>query len=223
MSHIPLLLALVFVVVPFAGCFGDNDSTPGATGKETYENFDALAVGKAPAGWTASAGSSWVVQANATAPSKGNVVHGSGTGARNWLLADGAGTFGNMDAKVQFNIQSTDQPGGAGFVFHYVDATHYYLIRYSPTEVGWHLFLANGGDPDKKGDATLTTTTLGPLLGQWTQLTVSIEGTHIEAKQGDTKVIDYTEQDASAPTVGTVGLFTRGNTVALFDNFEVDP
>jgi hypothetical protein len=216
-----LFAPLACCVLLLAGCTSSTTTTTtasGASGHELREHFDTMQAGPAPQGWTPSADSTWKVESASGGP--GNVVRGVGTQARNWLLAP-AGDFGNMDLNVKIDVLTRTEPGGAGVVIHFQDATHYVIIRFSPAEAAWHLFVANGGDPSKKGEATHDPAKL-PALNEWTTLKVSVAGHHIQAWQGTELVIDY-DDGGNAPAAGQAGLFTRGATEALFDDFEVHP
>jgi hypothetical protein len=197
-------------------------SKPVGTGVE--EEFDARATGMAPTGWSKTGGT-WVVEANAAAPTSPNVVRGTGDAnkGRSSFLDDAAGAYGNFEARVTFQLVSGEHPQGAGLSFRFADEQHYTLVRYSNSEQGWHLFVANGGDADKKGSATLPLEGALPGFGGWIKLRVRAQGDHVEAWWNETKVIDYRETSQTAARQGTAGLFLRGQTVALFDDFEVEP
>ncbi|MEA3189881.1 MAG: hypothetical protein QOD77_463 [Thermoplasmata archaeon] len=220
-----LLPCAIVGLVLLAGCSSTTttSSSTGAAAKFSTANFDGSATGGVPAGWSPTGGS-WRVVSAADAPSGTHAMEGRGdaTEGRTTLVADGAGALGDFEAFVRFNLQSGEHPQGAGLSFRFVDETHYYCIRYSNSEQGWHLFLANGADPSKKPDATVEFNGTLPGFNEWVSLRVEADGSHIEAFANGTKVIDYTETDATAPKSGKVGLMLRGQTVALFDDFEVE-
>lgn len=224
----PLLPSLLCLVL-LAGCASTTttSTTTAAsatlTGKATTASFEADVAGALPAGWTPTGGS-WKVAVHDGAPSGTRVLegHGDATEGRTSLLSDAAGTFADLSARVRFSLVSGEHPQGAGLSFRFVDETHYYCIRYSSSEQGWHLFVANGGDPSKKPEASVAFNGTLPGFGDWVDLRVEAHGPRITATANGTKVIDYTEADPTAPRAGMVGPMLRGQTVALFDDFHVE-
>ncbi len=215
-----------------AGCGGKTETgsssptwaAPPPPGAAFTENFDSLAVGAAPSNWT-NTGATWRVIANSTAPSTPNVIQGTGspTKGRTSLLLDPAGSFGDFEAQVRFQIVSGEHPQGAGLSFRFKDPEHYTLIRFSTSEQGWHIFVADGGEADKQNSASLPVEAELPVLGEWIELRIEARGSHIQAWWNGTLVIDYTETSESVPHSGTLGLFLRGESVALFDDLVVKP
>lgn len=236
-----ILMALFVAGTLLAGCMGDNDgsnqkpggstsptTTPSTTqpqtpnGQRITESFDALDAGAVPAGWEKELGT-WGAAENRTDTAHPKTMRGAGQAdpGLSSLVAKPAGTFGDFEAEVSFQMLSGEHPQGAGMVFHWVDEENYQIIRYSISESGWHLFTMNDGNRNKESAATAAGGT-SPAFGDWVNFRVVSENGHITAFDGATKVIDYVLQDADAK-VGYVGLFTRGDTVTLFDNFEVEP
>lgn len=152
-----------------------------------------------------------------------SVVCGEGTLALNSLTLDGV-SLSNLEASVAFRMVNRSElefDAGAGLVVHYVNATEYQIIRYSPREQGWHLFTVIT-KPDgtvnrtKQDSASVTPPTTNPDFDQWVHLTVrSVNGT-ITAFDGTTKVIEYV-LPAGHSTTGTVGYFLRAQQAAQFE------
>lgn len=216
------------VLVLAAGCLGSPAPTTSTTahdpGDAFTEGFDTMAVGAQPAGWT-NTGATWRVAVDPSAYSPPNVMEGTGspTKGRTSLLNTPAGAYGDFSATVRFQLLSGEHPQGAGLSFRWADEEHYTLIRYSNSEQGWHIFVADGGEVDKKSAGTLGIAGDLPQFGAWIDLRVLAHGDRIEAWWGDMKVIDYTETSPTVARSGQVGLFLRGATVALFDDLAVEP
>lgn len=221
------LAPLLFSVALLAGCADSAElfSCPAtAAGSAFTTGFDDMTVGAAPAGWI-DTGASWAVASDANATSGTNILRGEGSPSkgRTSLLAAPMGSYGDFNATIRVNLVSGEHPQGAGLSFRYKDETRYTLIRYSNSEKGWHIFVADGGEVDKKSNATLGIAGDLPKFGQWVDLHVLAAGDHIQAWWGTMKVIDYTETSDTVARSGCVGPFLRGETVALFDDFQVKP
>jgi len=222
----PALGLGLLTIALLSGCSGGTTSsstTPaGPAGTETFDNFEAASLGAPSADWDAHNGA-WTITQNATAPNGAHVLQGSGgANARSTLLSEKAKDWGNFNANIKFNILSGDAPNGGGLAFHFDDSGNYIIIRWSPAEIGWHLFVVNGETSTKKESATVVQTASHPGMNQWVALHVNVEGNHVQAFDGATKVIDYT-LEANDPHEGRAGPFVRGNSVVQFDAFEIDP
>ena len=229
---IPLLLVASLLA---SGCGGPSASTSSSTtrpaqpaGALQEETFDAIAPGGLPAGWAPDVGT-WTVVANASAPSGAHVLQGAGAKGRNSLLAPGA--YLDFEATVTFVMVSGEHPQGAGLSFRYAQDGSYRIIRYSTSEQGWHYFIARGADAEKVHAGSVAQNESHPVFHEWVTLRVRAEGRHVhawhvqDAADGgaprEVLVIDLTETED--PKEGQVGPFVRGDTVALFDDFRVEP
>lgn len=232
--RLAILLLLVASLVA-SGCGGPPVSTSSSStrpaqpaGSLQEETFDAIAPGALPAGWAPDVGT-WSVVANATAPSPGQVLQGAGAKGRNSLLAPGA--YLDFEATVTFVMVAGEHPQGAGLSFRYAPDGSYRVIRYSTSEQGWHYFIARGADAEKVHAGSVGQNESHPVFHEWVTLRVRAEGRHVQAwhvqdaadggAPREVLVIDLTE--AEEPKEGQVGPFVRGDTVALFDDFGVDP
>ena len=81
------------------------------------ENFDTTAAGAAPAGWkcgvTGRGSPRWQVEADATAPSKPNVLKQAGSGTFPWCVKTGVAIAdGYVEVKFKSISGREDQAGG---------------------------------------------------------------------------------------------------------------
>ncbi|HEX3643956.1 MAG TPA: hypothetical protein VHT95_00025, partial [Vicinamibacterales bacterium] len=88
----------------------------GSAATRTF-NFDADAVGAVPAGWlagvTGQGGHHWSVEADASAPSKPNVLKQSGRGDFPWCVLPGSSIAdGRVEVRFKPIAGSEDQAGG---------------------------------------------------------------------------------------------------------------
>lgn len=194
-----------------AGDEESDSSTP--TGSDPCPTVDASST---VPGWT-SHGARWGNVDSLEGQS--DVVCGEATGAVQSLVQDGP-SYADVEAWVSFNMLAGDS--GAGLVIHYKDDSNLNIIRYSPREQGWHLFTMIDGNRQKQDTASVTPPTTNPELHQWVRLRVLSEAGHVEAWDGETKVISY-DLPAEASHYGGVGYFLRDDGMAAaFDDFSAE-
>ncbi|HEX2065309.1 MAG TPA: hypothetical protein VHI93_00715 [Candidatus Thermoplasmatota archaeon] len=218
MRPIPVLVALA--VIALAGCMRAPPAPNVPLATSAAEGFDTIAPGSTPAGWTVHLGA-WGVVENVTDPAHLLVLRGAGQADPGLSSIVAPVAVGDFNATVAFKMLSGEHPQGAGLVFGFQDDENYQIVRYSLSENGWHLFTVLDGNRQKRSDASVTGGTL-PQANEWVFLRVESRAGHVQAFDGPTKVIDYT-LPAEAVRVGGVGPFVRGNTVAVFDDFRVEP
>ncbi len=215
---------LVLASTLFAGCAGEGDADEAYAGtatKEARENFDAVAVGGIPPGWASVTGA-WAVVDQVGAPSGGHAMKQSAVVVDTFpvLTNPAAGTFGNFEAYVKFDILNGSAAQAGGLAFRFEDKDNYYAIRYNHNEQTWNIFRWMDGTREKFSGVAGAP---AAGLNQWIQLKIEAEGTHIQAWANNVQVIDYTEKDANAPKVGSLGLWTKDDSVVAFDDFEAEP
>jgi len=111
-------------------------------------NFDTNSIGSAPSGWSAGVtgrGSfRWTVEADASAPSKSNVLKQSGRGDFPWCvknepqIADGY-------AEVKFKPVSGKEDQAGGVVWRWKDGDNYYVARANALEDNVSLYYTRHG------------------------------------------------------------------------------
>ncbi|MFO1534890.1 MAG: hypothetical protein ABR586_04430 [Thermoplasmatota archaeon] len=216
----PLPVAALLALSALAGCAATDTATstsqaPAAAG----EDFDALAVGGKPTGWTVHKGA-WGAAGNGTDKAHPLVLRGAGEAEPGLGSIVAPLSAADFEASVAFKMMSGEHPQGAGLVFHFQDDDNYQIIRYSITENGWHLFTVIDGNRQKQGAASVADET-HPEANQWVGFRMESNGGHVLAFDGATKVIDY-QLPAGAALRGGLGPFVRGDTVAVFDDFTAN-
>jgi hypothetical protein len=100
-------------------------------------NFDDGAVGASPKGWTLTntgkGEPKWTIEADATAPSKSNVLQQSGKATYPLALKDGT-SIKDAFAAVKFKAISGSEDRAAGLVWRAKDANNYYVVRANALE-----------------------------------------------------------------------------------------
>ncbi len=192
--------------------------TQTASFTDTTATFDSDKVGELPAGFTAAKGT-WKVVADAKAPSAPNVVEQSALDLDfPQLVLDKAGSFDYGEITVNLQVMSGAKAQAAGVVFRRVDDKNMYTVRINQTEGTWNLFRTIDGTRDKFDPIAGAP---GAKQGEYTKLKVQFKDKVITAWANDVKVIEYTETSDKAPLKGKVGLWTKDDSVARFDDFAV--
>jgi len=212
--------AAAIVALSFFGLGADNS------------NFDDVVPPSMPPGWTATAtrearAPHWGVIREMSAPSRPNVFAQTST-------APGLSEFPmaifdrvicqDADLGVKFNITSHGRNHTAGLVWRYQDENNYYFLHFSVDQKNIVLFRMENGKAIPIPVPGAKPGTLGVAhdlrADQWYVVKVIIRGPHVRVLFGNRLLFDVT--DDSLPTPGKTGLWTRGGTVAWFDDFRLD-
>ncbi len=184
-----------------------------ASGKMTW-NFDNDRTGALPAGFYRAAGQ-WMVKADATAPSRPNVLAQmarSSTDTFNLALVAGT-RLRNLDlaARIRAIDGTTDQ--GGGLVWRAQDARNYYVARYNPLSRDFLLYKVHNYGRVELAHAGIESTP------GWHTLRVVMTDDHIECYLDGKKYLDV--RDATFREAGQVGLWTKADAVTYFDDLTV--
>ncbi len=180
------------------------------------ENFDRVAVGALPLGWTAGVTGSgsprWTIETDATAPSKPNVLKQAGRGTFPWCVKSSVAITDGFVA-VKFKPISGEEDQAGGLVWRWKDGDNYYVARANALENNVSLYYTEQGNRKtiKYVDA--------PVPGNvWHTLRVEFLGKRIKVSlDGKT----YIELDDSHITgSGAVGVWTKADSVTAFDDFS---
>jgi hypothetical protein len=189
-----------------------------ASAMETI-SFDSASAGALPEGWiagvTGKGASRWTVERDATAPSPPNVLKQSGRGDFPWCVKrDAAIENGFVEVKFKALAGTQDQAGGV--VWRWKDSGHYYVARANALEDNVSLYYTEGGSRKtiKYVDAPVA-------RGQWHTLRVEFSGRHVKVVfDGQTRIeVD----DAHIAGAGAVGVWTKADSVTVFDDFAFGP
>jgi hypothetical protein len=191
----------------------------GATAHAQAVNFDSDRPGAAPAGWecgsTGGGAPRWTVETDATAPSKSNVLKQSGSGPFPWCVKTGTALADGI-VEVKFKPLSGREDQAGGLVWRWKDGNTYYVARANALENNVSLYYTERGRriTIKYVDA--------PVAGNaWHTLRVEFKGTRIRVLL-DGKA--YIEQDDShIAGSGAVGVWTKADSVTVFDDFSYQP
>ena len=189
-----------------------------ATGLAVAEtvNFDDMKPGALPPGWTAtqtgSGSAKWSVEKDASAPSKPNVLKQSGEATFPVCIKNDTNLKdGFVEVKFKPVAGKEDQAGGV--IWRVQDANNYYIARANALEDNVTIYhTINGKRVAFKNINTKVTS------GAWHTLRVDFKGNKFTVTFDGTNVIEAT--DESFANAGKVGVWTKADSVTLFDNFS---
>jgi hypothetical protein len=208
---VALLIAAVFVLME------------GNAMAETV-NFDNAATGKAPDGWTLTMTGRgqprWTVEKESTAPSKPNVLKQSGRATFPLALKNGT-SIRNGFVEVKFNAVTGSEDRAAGLIWRARDADNYYVVRANALEDNVVLYKTIKGVRTpldivgRKGGYGVST----PVPAeQWHTLRCEFSGTHFRVTYDGRPMFEV--EDASIKDAGMIGLWTKADSVTVFDDLE---
>jgi hypothetical protein len=178
--------------------------------------FDQDPIGTLPKAWeagvTGRGAPLWAVRADATAPSKPNVLQQSGSGDYPWCILRGTAIDdGFVEVKFKSIAGREDQAGG--LVWRWRDGNNYYVARANALENNVSLYYtANGRRNELKYvDAPVP-------RNVWHTLRVDFSGRNIIVSLNGKAYINLTDNHFSA--AGAVGVWTKADSVTAFDEFS---
>ncbi len=179
-------------------------------------NFDDAKAGAPPPGWksaiTGSGSAKWSIEQDSSAPSKPNVLKQSGVGTFPICIYESAKLKdGFVEMKFKPIEGKEDQAGGV--IWRVQDSNNYYIARANALEDNVTIYHTIGG---KRVAFKSINTKVKP--GVWHALRVDFDGNKFTVTFDGNKVIEATDQ--SFPNAGKVGLWTKADSVTLFDDFS---
>jgi len=178
-------------------------------------NFDGGETGKAPPGWnatkTGTGAAKWTIEKDANAPSKPNVLKQSGEATYPLCIKEGTSVKdGFVEVKFKPVAGKEDQAGGV--IWRCKDADNYYIARANALEDNVTIYHTVSG---KRVSFKNTNTKVAP--GQWHTLRVDFTGDRFVVTFNGKQVITAT--DDKIKDAGQVGLWTKADSMTLFDDF----
>jgi hypothetical protein len=179
-------------------------------------HFDDAAPGAAPPGWTptktGSGQAKWTVEKDDAAPSKPNVLKQSGEATYPICIKDGTSLKdGFVEVKFKPVAGKDDQAGGV--IWRCTDADNYYVARANALEDNVTIYHT------LKGKRVSFKNVNTPVKsGEWHTLRVDFAGNRFTVTLDGKKVIEGT--DDRIADAGKVGVWTKADSVTLFDDFS---
>lgn len=209
------MVAIAFTVV-MAGCVSVR-----------MENFDKAAAGTLPRSWaaaiTGTGEPNWSVEKDESAPSGSCVLKQSAwTPKPSFPLcvkSDVAFKDGFVEVKFKPIGGTNDQAGGV--VWRYLDANNYYIARANALEDNVVLYKVENGKRkalDIVGRVGGYGVKVEVPKQQWSTLRVDFAGSLFTVLFNGKKLFDV--EDATFTGPGKVGLWTKADSVTVFDDFR---
>jgi hypothetical protein len=179
-------------------------------------HFDGATPDAPPPGWTASktgsGSATWVVVADDTAPSKPNVLKQSGEATYPVCIKEDTNVRdGFVEVKFKPVSGKVDQAGGV--IWRAKDADNYYIVRANALEDNVTIYRTIGGKR-----VSFKNVNIPVKSGEWYTLRVDFAGNKFTVTFDGKKVIEAT--DDSFADAGKVGVWTKADSVTLFDDFS---
>jgi len=178
--------------------------------------FDSDAVGQKPGGWTCGATGNgtarWIVDADADAPSRPNVLKQEGKATFPWCVNNAIdATDGMVEVKFKPIAGKEDQAGGV--VWRWKDGNNYYVARANALENNVSLYYTVNG---KRKTIAYQDAPVAPNI--WHTLRVVYQGDAIAVTLDGKTYLNAKDRHISGP--GKAGVWTKADSVTLFDDFS---
>lgn len=185
-------------------------------------NFDDAPAGMPPVGWiltmTGRGEPKWTVEAEPSAPSKPNVLKQSGQATFPLAIkSDTAIRDGFVEVKFKAVAGSADR--AAGIIWRASDADNYYVVRANALEDNVVLYKTIGGVRTsldivgRKGGYGISTPVSS---GQWHALRCDFAGSRFKVTYDGQPLFEV--EDATLTNAGMIGLWTKADSVTMFDD-----
>jgi len=178
-------------------------------------NFDNATAGQLLTGWTGTKTGDgkpmWTVEKDETAPSRPNVLKQSGEADYPVAVKDDTSLKDGF-VEVKFKPVAGKEDQAAGIVWRYQDAGNYYIARANALEGNVRIYyFVNGKRTQFKG------VKIDVPTGQWQSLRVDFSGDASKVTFNGKQLFDAT--DSTIKAAGKVGVWTKADSVTLFDDF----
>jgi hypothetical protein len=178
-------------------------------------NFDNFTAGAPPPGWTATktgtGAAKWTIERDDSAPSKPNVLKQSGQATYPVCIKDDTSLKDGF-VEVKFKPISGKEDQAGGLIWRAKDPNNYYIARANALEDNVTIYhTINGRRTEKKR------TNIKVASNEWHTLRVDFDGDHFTVAFDGKKAIEW--DDNTFTDAGKVGVWTKADSVTLFDDF----
>src|SRR3954468_22100911 len=184
-------------------------------------SFDSTQTDAVPEGWTSTLTGSgdpkWTVENDDTAPSKSKVLKQSGRATYPLLLKNDSSIKDGF-VEIKFKAVAGSQDRAAGIVWRAKDVNNYYVTRANALEDNVVLYKTVNGvrSPlDIVGRKGGYGTNVKVPADTWHSLRVDFGGSRFRVSFNGKQLFEV--EDATFADAGKVGLWTKADSVTLFD------
>lgn len=179
-------------------------------------NFDDAAPGSMPPAWlqgvTGKGVPQWAVASDPTAPSRPNVLRQSGSGTFPWcVLPKAIVKDGFVEVRLKPISGKEDQAGGV--VWRWKDGNNYYVARANALENNVSLYYTENGKR-----ITVKYVAAPVARNAWHTLRVEFAAKRIKVTLNGKTYIELDDEHIGG--AGAVGLWTKADSVTVFDDFS---
>src|SRR5258707_19728 len=184
-------------------------------------SFESTRMGATPEGWTSTLTGSgdpkWTVESDETAPSKSKVVKQSGRATYPLLLKDDTSIKDGF-IEIKFKAIAGSEDRAAGVVWRAKDAKNYYVARANALEDNFVFYKTGNGSRrpldivGRKGGYGVSVPVPANI---WHSLRIDFKGARFTASFNGKQMFEV--EDSTFSEAGKVGLWTKADSVTVFD------
>jgi hypothetical protein len=184
-------------------------------------SFENSKIGATPDGWTSTLTGSgdpkWTVESDRTAPSKLTVLRQSGRATYPLILKNDTSIKDGF-VEVKFKAVAGSEDRAAGIVWRAKDANNYYVVRANALEDNVVLYKTVNGTRSsldivgRKGGYGVNTTVPSDT---WHTLRIDFKDSRFSVSFNGKHLFEV--EDSTFTEAGKVGLWTKADSVTLFD------
>jgi hypothetical protein len=184
-------------------------------------SFEANQIGAAPQGWTPTLTGSgepkWTIESDRTAPSKLTVLRQSGRATYPLILKNDTNIKDGF-VEMKFKAIAGSEDRAAGIVWRAKDANNYYVVRANALEDNVVLYKTVNGSRsslDIVGRKGGYGTNVAVPSDTWHTLRVDFKASRFTVSFNGKQLFEV--EDSTFAEAGKVGLWTKADSVTLFD------
>ncbi len=183
-------------------------------------DFDGVKPGELPAGWiggvTGKGEAHWAVVEDATAPSpRHHALKQSGAAKFCWCAQTNLSIL-NGAIEVKFKPLSGKEDQAGGLIWRWQDGSNYYVARANALEDNVTIYHTINGVRKECGRKAMKVASR-----QWHALRVDFHGPHFKVTFDGQPALQWDDETFKNP--GAVGVWTKADSVTLFDDFNCQP
>jgi hypothetical protein len=187
----------------------------GATQAGTV-HFDDMKIGAPPPGWlatqTGKGEAKWEIVADPSAPSKTNVLKQSGVATYPICIKNDI-ELKNGFVEVKFKPVAGKEDQAGGLIWRFQDKDNYYIARANALEDNVAIYYTIDGKRTEKKRIGIRVTS-----NQWHSLRVDFKDNDFVVTFDGKEALEW--KDDTFKQAGKVGVWTKADSVTLFDDFS---